>query len=109
MNKTRLRQVPACAGRLHSRAGGGILDYAWPGRNGVLLPPENVAECVQALRAACAHPPFRQGRVEPTVLNEAREYLSSRRMRERFLEIYQSLRLPPSWEGRGESRLSTRF
>jgi len=60
-----------------------------------LFPPENVAECVQALRAACAHPLFRQGQVEPTALNEAREYLSPRRMGERFLEIYQSLRRPP--------------
>jgi len=50
---------------------------------------------VQALRAACAHPLFRQGQVEPTALNEAREYLSPRRMGERFLEIYQSLRRPP--------------
>jgi glycosyltransferase involved in cell wall biosynthesis len=88
---------------------GGILDYVWPGRNGILFPPENVGECVQALRAACAHPLFRQGRVEPAALNEAREYLSPRRMGERFLEIYQSLRRPPGWEGRGESRLSSRF
>ena len=74
---------------------GGILDYVWPGRNGILFPPGNVAECVQALRAACAHPLFRQGRVEPAALNEAREYLSPRRMGESFLEIYQSLRRPP--------------
>ena len=73
---------------------GGILDYVWPGRNGILFPSENVAECVQALRAACAHPLFGQGRVEPAALNEAREYLSPRRMGERFLEIYQSLRRP---------------
>jgi glycosyltransferase involved in cell wall biosynthesis len=74
---------------------GGILDYVWPGRNGILFPSENVAECVQALRAARAHPLFRQGRVEPAALNEARDYLSPRRMGESFLEIYQSLRRPP--------------
>jgi glycosyltransferase involved in cell wall biosynthesis len=74
---------------------GGILDYVWPGRNGILFPSENVTECVQALRAACAHPLFRQGQVEPAALNEVREYLSPRRMGERFLEIYQSLRRPP--------------
>jgi len=73
---------------------GGILDYVWPGRNGILFPPNNVAECVQALRAACAHPLFSQGLVDPAALNEAREYLSPRRMGERFLEIYQSLRRP---------------
>jgi glycosyltransferase involved in cell wall biosynthesis len=78
---------------------GGILDYVWPGRNGILFPSENVAECVQALRAACAHPLFGQGRVEPAALNEAREYLSPRRMGERFLEIYQSLQRPPGGEG----------
>ena len=78
---------------------GGILDYVWPGRNGILFPSENVAECVQALRAACAHPLFRQGRVEPAALNEAREYLSPRRMGESFLEIYQLLQRPPGREG----------
>lgn len=73
---------------------GGILDYVWPGRNGILFPPQNVPECVQALRAACAHPLFRQGRVEPAALNEAREYLSPRRMGDAFLKIYQSFRRP---------------
>lgn len=68
---------------------GGIPDYVRPGRNGILFAPENVAECVRAVRAACAHPLFRQGLVEATALNEVREYLSPRRMGEQFLEIYQ--------------------
>jgi len=78
---------------------GGIVDYVWPGRNGILFPSGNVAECVQALRAARAHPLFREGRVEPAALNEAREYLSPRRMGESFLEIYQLLQRPPGREG----------
>jgi len=75
---------------------GGILDYVWPGRNGILFPAGDLAACVQAICAAEKHPLFGRGEVEATALNEAREYLSPRRMEERFLEIYQSLRRPPA-------------
>jgi glycosyltransferase involved in cell wall biosynthesis len=73
---------------------GGIPDYVWPGRNGILFPSGDLEACVKAIRAAGEHPLFGRSEVEPAALNEAREYLSPRRMGERFLEIYQSLRRP---------------
>ena len=71
---------------------GGITDYVFPGQNGFLFPSENVAACVQALRAALAHPLFREGRVDPATLARTRAYLSPQKMAESFMEIYQSLR-----------------
>ena len=73
---------------------GGIPDYVWPGRNGILFPSGDLEACVKAIRAAGEHPLFGRSEVETAALNEAREYLSPRRMGERFLEIYQSLRRP---------------
>jgi glycosyltransferase involved in cell wall biosynthesis len=69
---------------------GGIPDYVWPGRNGILFPSGDLEACVNAIRAAGEHPLFSQGEVEEDALNEARDYLSPRRMGEDFLKIYQA-------------------
>jgi len=68
---------------------GGIPDYVWSGRNGILFPSEDMEACVNAVRAAGEHPLFGRGEVEKAALDEARDYLSPRRMGEGFLEIYQ--------------------
>jgi len=70
---------------------GGIVDYIWPGRNGFLFPSENLDEFIAAIRRACSDPRFRAGLVEPAALEQARDYLSPRRMGKGFLEIYQGL------------------
>jgi glycosyltransferase involved in cell wall biosynthesis len=68
---------------------GGIVDYVFPGVNGFTFPSENAEEFVRAIRAACVHPLFSRGLVEPASLSKTRDYLSPRRMGERFLEAYQ--------------------
>jgi glycosyltransferase involved in cell wall biosynthesis len=67
---------------------GGIVDYVAPGKNGVLFPPGNLAEFRQAIRSACSHPLLGQGRVEPSVLAQVREYLSPATMGRQFRELY---------------------
>ncbi len=71
---------------------GGIPDYVIPGKNGVLFKSGDLGEFIQAIRLACRHPLFRCGRVTPESLAASREYLSPKRMGERFLEAYQAVR-----------------
>lgn len=81
--------LPVVASRV-----GGIPDYIFPGENGFLFPPGDLAGCLQAVEAACQHPLFRQGRVEPATLARVRAYLSPARMAENFLGAYdQALKL----------------
>ncbi len=68
---------------------GGIIDYVIPGRNGFTFPARNLEEFVGAIRAAVAHPLFGQGKVDPATLNQMRDYLSPRVMREKFLAAYR--------------------
>jgi glycosyltransferase involved in cell wall biosynthesis len=70
---------------------GGIPDYVVPGKNGLLFPPENLGECVAAIRAACRHPLFACGAVDPTILAEKRDYLSAARMGQSFWSTYQEV------------------
>jgi hypothetical protein len=44
---------------------------------------------VEAIRTACRHPLFSQGRVEEKALRPGREYLSAELMGRRFREVYQ--------------------
>jgi glycosyltransferase involved in cell wall biosynthesis len=69
---------------------GGIPDYVVPGKNGELFPSEDVSAFVAAIRRACAHPLFREGRVDPATLVEKRTYLSPQRMADNFLEVYRA-------------------
>ncbi|MCU0785387.1 MAG: glycosyltransferase family 4 protein [Verrucomicrobia bacterium] len=68
---------------------GGIPDYVFPGQNGRLCSPGNLAELMEAIRAACGHPLFGVGRVEPKSLAQTRAYLSPELMARRFMEVYQ--------------------
>lgn len=78
---------------------GGIPDYVFPGQNGLLFRPGNLAELIESIRAALKHPLFRQGRVEPETLEKTRAYLSPELMGKRFMEIYELARE----QGRKES------
>lgn len=67
---------------------GGIPDYVMPGKNGMLFNAGDLPGLVQALRAACAHPLFRQGQVDPETLAQMRDYLSPEQMARNFLRAY---------------------
>jgi glycosyltransferase involved in cell wall biosynthesis len=67
---------------------GGIPDYVQPGLNGELFRSGDVDDFVRAIRAACAHPLFKMGEVDPGALTEKRAYLSPFRMGNRFREGY---------------------
>ena len=68
---------------------GGIPDYIFPERNGLLFAKDDLDGCRNAIRTACQHPLFSQGRVDAATLARTREYLSPARMGERFFETYQ--------------------
>ena len=70
---------------------GGVPDYVEPGENGLLFAPGDVTQCADALRAACQHPFFGRGLVEPSVLARKREALSAARMGRSFFEAYQDV------------------
>jgi glycosyltransferase involved in cell wall biosynthesis len=67
---------------------GGIPDYVLPGKNGVLFTPGDLGEFVRGIKAACQHPLFGRGMVEPETLAWARAYLSPERMAENFRTAY---------------------
>jgi glycosyltransferase involved in cell wall biosynthesis len=67
---------------------GGIPDYVHPGENGLLCPPNDLPGFLEALRAACHHPLFRKGKVQPQTLSQVRAYLSPERMGKTFFESY---------------------
>jgi len=69
---------------------GGIPDYVLPGKNGLLFPAGDVAAFLQSVRAACAHPRFGKGQVDPATLVIEREYLSPELMARRFLAAYET-------------------
>jgi len=75
--------VPAVASRI-----GGIPDYVFSGRNGILFPSGNLPALVDSLRNAVNHPLLGKGQVDASCLSETREYLSPVRMKQRFLEAY---------------------
>ena len=68
---------------------GGIPDYIFPGRNGVLCSPGSQNALIEAIRVASRHPQFSRGEVDLETLAQAREYLSPQLMAKRFLETYQ--------------------
>jgi glycosyltransferase involved in cell wall biosynthesis len=68
---------------------GGIVDYVWPGRNGVLFRVADEDACLAAIQQAWKHPLFSRGLVDGDSLNKAREYLSAERMGRRFTELYR--------------------
>src|SRR5438105_1118130 len=70
---------------------GGIPDYVFAGKNGVLFEPNSVEACVQAVRQAYEHPLFRAGTVDEATLAQTREYLSPKAMAEKFIAAYREV------------------
>lgn len=71
---------------------GGIPDYVFPGQNGFLFRPGDLAGLIETIRVAVKHPVFRQGQVEQQALRQMRSYLSPALMGKRFREIYELVR-----------------
>jgi glycosyltransferase involved in cell wall biosynthesis len=69
---------------------GGIPDYLVHGKNGFLFPVGDLNGFIRAIKDACAHPLFSQGRVEPETLAKTRAYLSPERMARNFLNAYEA-------------------
>jgi glycosyltransferase involved in cell wall biosynthesis len=69
---------------------GGIPDYVFCGKNGLLFAPGDLPRFVQAIRSACAHPLFSRGLVQAETLAQMRAYLSPERMAKGFLAAYQT-------------------
>jgi len=67
---------------------GGIPDYVFPDKNGLLCPPNDVAALTEAIRAACQHPLLGRGEVKPETLDRVRAYLSPSTMADRFVKAY---------------------
>jgi len=78
--------VPVVATRV-----GGIVDYVFPGANGLLCDAGDVDGLAEALREACHHPLFSQGLVDAATLSRTRDYLSSARMGTNFFEAYRAV------------------
>jgi glycosyltransferase involved in cell wall biosynthesis len=73
---------------------GGIPDYVFHGKNGLLFPSDSLPACIQAIREATSHPLFRRGLVEPDARVLTRAYLAPERMGHTFFETYQQLGCP---------------
>ena len=80
---------------------GGIPDYVFPGKNGLLFTAGDLADFMNAIQQACAHPLFSRGEVEAETLARTRAYLAPARMAQNFLAAYGSL--ADSAIGRGRS------
>ena len=76
--------VPVVATRV-----GGIPDYIFPGKNGLLCAADDLDSLVGALREARAHPLFGTGRVDSVTLAWVRDYLSPATMAKTFLSVYE--------------------
>ena len=70
---------------------GGIVDYVFPGENGLLFPAGQLVSLVESIRQAARHPLFGQGLVNAATLEKVRPYLSPKLMGDRFSQIYQEL------------------
>jgi glycosyltransferase involved in cell wall biosynthesis len=68
---------------------GGIVDYVFPGENGLLFAPGNLQGLIDGLRTALRHPQFNQGKVNEETLRRMREYLSPSRMSHSFYRAYE--------------------
>lgn len=67
---------------------GGIPDYVFPGRNGLMFGSGEVADCRAKIREALQHPLFATGQVDPGTLDQVRDYLSPETMARKFLGAY---------------------
>ena len=70
---------------------GGIPDYVFPGKNGLLFAAGVLPDFIKAIQQACVHPLFKKGAVEAETLTRTRAYLSPERMARNFLAAYEGL------------------
>jgi glycosyltransferase involved in cell wall biosynthesis len=78
--------VPVIASKI-----GGIVDYVYHGKNGLLVSSNDLPGFVQSIRDAVQNPLFSQGLVDPETLQHTRKYLSPETMDRRFMEAYEQL------------------
>jgi len=69
---------------------GGIPDYVFHGKNGLLAAPGNQTEFLDAIRQACRHPLFSRGMVDAETYMQTSDYLSPERMAGNFLAAYSA-------------------
>ncbi|MEP6662094.1 MAG: glycosyltransferase family 4 protein [Verrucomicrobiota bacterium] len=79
--------VPVVASKI-----GGIVDYVFEDKNGMLFDSGDLPGFIAAIRKACCHPQFSRGRVDAETLEQMRNYLSPSAMHERFFEAYEKTR-----------------
>lgn len=77
--------LPVIASRI-----GGIPDYVYPDKNGLLFAPGGLQELISSLRQALNHPLLGKGIVDIECLARVREHLSPAVMRRNFLEAYEA-------------------
>ena len=75
---------------------GGIPDYVFPGKNGLLFPAGDLEAFVKVIRMACAHPSFSRGEVDAETHRRMKDYLSPERMAKNFLAAYEAALNPSS-------------
>jgi glycosyltransferase involved in cell wall biosynthesis len=68
---------------------GGIPDYIFPGKNGLMFESGDVEDCYAKIKAALEHPLLGKGRVEEQTLAEVRSYLSAETMAAKFMAAYR--------------------
>ena len=68
---------------------GGVLDYVFQDKNGLLFPAGDLQGLIGALRTACRHPLFSRGNVDAETLGRVRHYLSPEQMNNRFFAAYR--------------------
>jgi glycosyltransferase involved in cell wall biosynthesis len=69
---------------------GGIPDYVFPEKNGLLFPASDLEAFKRTIRTACSHPLFSEGKVEAQSWSKARDYLSPERMAINFKAAYRA-------------------
>jgi len=72
---------------------GGIPDYVFLEKNGLLFPAGDLQGFVRSIRQACSHPLLKEGKVDTETLKQTRDYLSPERMAQNFFSAYR-LALP---------------
>ncbi len=78
--------VPVVATRV-----GGIPDYVFPGKNGLLFENGSMTDLAARLEEALIHPQFSRGCVDAATLAQARDYLSAKTMASKFLAAYDAV------------------
>jgi glycosyltransferase involved in cell wall biosynthesis len=70
---------------------GGIPDYVFPGKNGLLFENGSVQDLARKIEEALSHPLLSKGKVDENTLRSTRDYLSAKTMALKFVEAYQAV------------------